>query len=199
MRRALLAIALLAGLAVVAPAAATQHSSDGNITIPLPGMNSDAIKAVTIKGKATGPVIAKTLNHAKLGNESIVYVVRAPKTGSGTFTIYALIKRFANDRRVESAKDGDTIQIHLTDFNGAVGGNFKLTDETSDCKLLSTVNTSFEGATSFSDHDGRHWALMSGRPLSEQGSKPEEVLDQVDLDVWGSCPGKPETWDSGPK
>jgi hypothetical protein len=200
MRRALLAVALLAAVAIVAPAAATQRAGGfPKLTIPLPGLSADAIKTVTLKGKATGKISVATLNNAKLGNESIVYVAKSPKGGKGTFKIYALIKRFANDRSTASASaSGDDLELEVKDFNwGGTDHSYRVKDESGNCEALAELGSTFEHSTRVTK-GSLEWVLAPGRPSNVQGSQPEEVLDQVVLDVWGSCPGNAEPWDSGP-
>lgn len=114
------------------------------------------------------------MNDATLGNESIVYVVRAPHTlgASATFTVFALIKRFGTVRDVASASAaGDEIAIGeaLGDMHISVT---PVKDSIHDCGFRD-INDAFEG----------------GKLTSPA------IVD----DIWGGCPGAPEPYDSGPE
>ncbi|HEY2072587.1 MAG TPA: hypothetical protein VGG88_03325 [Gaiellaceae bacterium] len=206
MRRAEVA-AVVAGalaLAMMAGSAGAETVAGGHsVSVPLPALNHDAIEGFTVtvtapKGHSVGRPRVRTLNNAQLGNESIVYVIAGPhKPGAkATFTVYALIKRFGSLRRVARVGEGGVLQVGFVDA-GEV--HFKpVKDHSGDCEALARFNTEFESGPSYGAAGAQDEYLVSGRPADVQTSDPEEVLDQIVDDAWGSCPGAPETFDSGP-
>ena len=202
-------VAIVAATVLVGTAASVPSSAASGVTatIPLPALNADEVKGVTVKatalpGKKLGPLVVKTANETALGNESIVFVVQGPHgTGtSGVYTVYALIKRFGSVRNAAAAADeGDILSMTMNTAGLRLTGPVK--DYTGDCDALSVFNTAFEkGARQIVAPIrglARSFNLFRGRIQSTQTSDPEEVLDQIVDDVWGSCPGAPEPFDSG--
>ena len=193
MRAVVLGISL--GGAALAAAVALAGSAGGTaqVRIPLPALGSDEVKAVTLKAtRANGKLSVRTTNNSRLGNESIVYVATQKGT---TVTVYALVKRFGTARKAAGAGD-DELSFAVIDSDAALREYGPV--KSAGCRDLLEMNGVFErGRTGHSF--GEDWALVSGRPSSVQSSDPEEVLDQIVDDVWGGCPGAPETYDDGPK
>lgn len=203
--------ATVAATVLVAPAASVPRSAANSVTvtIPLPALNADEVKGVTVKatalpGKKLGPLTVHTANESKLGNESIVFVVRSPHAPgkTGVYTVYALIKRFGSVRHVAAAAgEGDILSMTMT--TGRLQPTGPVADYAGNCALLKVFDTGFEKGNRRASTGGvgqptLYFDLFRGRIESTQTSDPEEVLDQIVDDVWGSCPGAPETFDNGP-
>src|SRR5438034_7272160 len=137
---------------LVGPAAGVPRSASSSVTvtIPLPALNADEVKAVTVKatalaGKKLGTLVVHTANETKLGNESIVYVVQSPRTpgSSGKYTVYALIKRFATFRQVAAAAgEGDILSMTMATGRLVLTGPVR--EYTGNCAALAVFNTAFE-------------------------------------------------------
>jgi hypothetical protein len=186
--------------ALVASAGAAGHAPAAGslpVSIPLPALNSDEVKVVTLKVTgAKGKLSVRTTNNAKLGNESIVYVVAAPAKPrvNETVKVYVLVKRFGTARRTATANE-DGLSFAVIDEDKAVREYGPV--KNAECADLRAMNSVFEHGR-HGTSNGEDWALVPGRPSSDQSSDPEEVLDQIVDDVWGGCAGAPETYDSGP-
>lgn len=198
-------VAVVAAAAIGGPAGASQQGLV-RVSVPLPLLNADSITSFTVRGKATGRISMTTLNSSKLGNESIVYISAGPKKSGtvGKYTFYVLVKRFDEDRSVASAADGSMI-IGIRDFErSGSSAHFVLKDQTGDCPVLLMADNAFENGNNTVTRDPTldelgEVTLYAGRPKVVQSSNPEEVVDQIVSDLWHTCPGSPEPFDSGSK
>lgn len=214
--RAMRRLALIAALvAVAAPAAVSTAGASKSLVVkvPLPGANSGGIREVhltlTTTKASTGGITVRVLDDKAFGNASAVAVVQSPqKPGKrSTFTIDVLVRTFqaSPDRRTATAS-GPQFQIGIQyDSNDHVVPLAQPTIAT--CTIAGNLDRAFEaGQTTVVRKDtasGTYYTakLVSLRPVSEQDSPPEEVLDNVVAAFWptNGCPGQPEGDDPGPK
>jgi len=211
--RMLLGVCLI-GVAAATGAAGTKPKSV-SLTFSVPAVNTATIQVATIKAKAVkgqkiGAVSVRTTHDPHLQNESIVYIVEVPRKRAAkeTIKVYALIQWGPGGRRAPSATSAQRptvgVKVAVWDASNTLV-QYETPGVNASCELLKDDDGLFEsGSTTEIREEGDDQVridLVSALPKSEQGSPPEEVLDNLIANAWTKqgCPGQPEGDDSGPK
>ncbi|HEY2073130.1 MAG TPA: hypothetical protein VGG88_06110 [Gaiellaceae bacterium] len=175
------------GAALIAASSAGAAEHGGSVTVPTPAMGKTAIRTLTVK--SAGPVSVRVTNRAKLGKGfGGVAAVVGPKSGSGTYSV--ILVMFMGNRSTAPAKNVD---LQLSPKGAEVTAS---KDETHDCGRLKFLNGTFENGPDVKA--GPVQAHLSTLlPNAADTSEAESFLDSIISFAWGSCPGQPESPDSG--
>jgi len=208
---------VLAGVVLAGPAGAVRQAGAASTTpksvsvsvhFPIPPANTASIEVVTIKatvlaGKKLGSVSVRTTRDPHLQNESIVYLIQAPRKRAArpTLKVYALIMYTSLARdlpRSATAAATGSLDATVTTQTVSKETTLKVSEEKS-CFGIEEFDSLFESGATVVNAGNATFTLRSALPKSKQGSPPEEVLDNLIANSWQKqrCYGKPEGDDPG--